>query len=77
MPIQGFELATIEGIYYPATAKVKGDKLLLTSPNVKEPHFVRYAWEPFTKANLVNKDQLPTSTFKAKINIQKTKISDK
>ena len=77
MPIQGFELATIEGIYYPATAKVKGDKLLLTSPNVKEPHFVRYAWEPFTKANLVNKDQLPASTFKAKINIQKTKISDK
>ena len=36
----------------------------LTSPTIKHPRYVRYAWQPFTRANLVNSDQLPASTFR-------------
>ena len=76
-PIQGFELATVEGIYYPATASIHKGKLLLTAPEVKNPRYVRYAWEPFTKANLVNKDGLPASTFKSLIEVHQIHISKK
>ena len=65
--IDGFELAEMEGVYFPATATVKDDTIELISHQVKRPRYVRYAWQPFTRANLVNKDQLPASTFRAEI----------
>lgn len=58
-----FEVAEFCGLFYPAHAIVKGDKVELTSKQVKHPRYVRYAWQPFTRANLVNKDGLPASTF--------------
>ena len=63
-PIIGFELAEHEGLYFPAEAVVKDGQIELVSPQVKHPRYVRYAWQPFTRANLVNKDLLPASTFK-------------
>jgi sialate O-acetylesterase len=30
----------------------------------KKPNYVYYGWKPFTNANLINKEWLPTSTFK-------------
>ena len=65
--IFGFELAETEGIYFPATATVTNGQIELVASQVKHPHFVRYAWQPFTRANLVNKDNLPASTFKTVI----------
>ena len=65
--IKGFELAETEGIYFPATATVRNGKIELLSDEVRHPYFVRYAWQPFTRANLVNKDNLPASTFKTVI----------
>ena len=32
-------------------------------PSVPHPVSVRYAWQPFTRANLVNDKGLPCSTF--------------
>ena len=63
--ISGFELAQEEGLYHQAQAEVTGDLLKVYSPEVSQPRHVRYAWEPFTRANLVNSDGLPASTFKA------------
>uniref|UniRef100_UPI004024BB1D sialate O-acetylesterase n=1 Tax=Prevotella sp. TaxID=59823 RepID=UPI004024BB1D len=59
-----FEIAEENGLFHPATATIEGSKVRLTSPTIKHPHYVRYAWQPFTRANLVNADQLPASTFR-------------
>ena len=66
-PLIGFELAEHEGIYYPAEAEVKDGQIVLRAKAVKHPRYVRYAWQPFTRANLVNGDGLPASTFHAEI----------
>ena len=68
--IRGFEIAGADGRYFPAEVRVMaggaaGDALLLSSPQVPLPCLVRYAWEPFPHANLVNADDLPASTFRA------------
>lgn len=59
-----FEIAEEDGLFHPATATIEGCKVRLTSPTIKHPRYVRYAWQPFTRANLVNADQLPASTFR-------------
>ena len=62
--IIGFELAGANGIYHPAKARVTAEGLEVSSKEVKAPQAVRYGWQAFTKANLVNKNQLPCSTFR-------------
>lgn len=59
-----FEIAEEDGLFQPATAIIEGNTIRLTSSTIKHPRYVRYAWQPFTRANLVNGDQLPASTFR-------------
>ena len=65
--IIGFEVAGPDGIFHKAEARVEGISVLLTCPEVTEPAEVRYAWQPFTRANLVNGFGMPASTFKIKV----------
>ena len=65
--IIGFEVAGPDGIFHEAEARVEGISVLLTCPEVTEPAEVRYAWQPFTRANLVNGFGMPASTFKIKV----------
>ncbi len=58
-----FELADEFGIFHPAQAEVKGSNVVVSSKDVKCPTAVRYGWQPFTRANLVNAYGLPASTF--------------
>lgn len=58
-----FEIAEHDGMFHPAKAEIVGNQVRLTSPAVKHPHLVRYAWQPFTRANLINANGLPASTF--------------
>lgn len=61
----GFEIAGIDGVYYPATAKVEGATIILSSPQVQVPCAVRYAWMPFpAEADLINSTGIGSSTFK-------------
>ena len=62
-----FEIAEEEGLYHPATAVIAGCTVVLTSPEVKHPRLVRYGWQPFTRANLVNGASLPASTFRGEV----------
>lgn len=63
--ITTLELAGADGIFYPAEGKAEADgRLRVTSKDVKDPVSVRYGWQPFTRANLVNSDNLPASTFR-------------
>ena len=70
--IFGFEVAGPDGIFHPAEARVDGLYVLLTCPAVTEPAEVRYAWQPFTRANLVNGFGLPASTFKISVSKRPT-----
>lgn len=62
--IIGFEVAGADGVYHPAVAHVEGDVLVVESDDEKQPCAVRYGWQPFTRANLVNAQGLPASTFR-------------
>lgn len=64
-PVRTFEVAGDDGLFYPAQAVVENGKIKVWSDKVKEPETVRYGWQPFTRANLVNGAGLPASTFRA------------
>lgn len=62
-----FEVAELDGLFIPQKAQIDDNKIIITANSVKTPQFVRYAWQPFTRANVVNGDDLPMSTFKIAI----------
>lgn len=65
-PASTFEIAATEGLYHPAAAEIEGSSITLSSPQVAEPHYVRYGWQPYTRANVISAggDSLPLSTFR-------------
>lgn len=65
LPPRTFEVAEHEGQFHPATAEIVGNQVRLTCPGVKRPRLIRYAWQPFTRANLINAAGLPASTFRS------------
>ncbi len=64
-PLRTFEVAEIDGLFKPAVAEVEGNRLKVYNKSIKNPRYVRYGWQPFTRANLVNEAGLPASTFRA------------
>jgi sialate O-acetylesterase len=60
-----FEMAGKDGIFKPATAKIEGSSVLLSSPDVPEPVAMRFGWNKLATPNLVNKAGLPTAAFRA------------
>lgn len=62
-PVSTFEIAGADLIFYPAKAEIAGEKVKVSSPHVSTPKYVRYGWQPFTRANLINGAGLPASTF--------------
>lgn len=71
-----FEVAELDGLFFPAKASIEGCKVRLSSPEVAHPRYVRYGWQPFTRANLVGSDRLPASTFRASIDESAEKIDE-
>ncbi len=65
--LTGFELLTEKGISVPVTARIDGKHVYLRIPEGGAKS-VRYAWQPFSRANLVNEAGLPASTFSIPIN---------
>ena len=70
----GFEIAGENKIYIGATATIDGEKVILFSDTIKDPKYVRYAWEPYTEANLFNGSGLPASTFSSEYQIESDTI---
>lgn len=62
-PVRTFEVAEYPGLFYPADAVICGDSVVLSCKDVSHPRYVRYGWQPYTRANLVNSSGLPASTF--------------
>ena len=61
-----FEVAGYDEVFVAVEAVIEDGNVVLSAP-MQSPMYVRYAWQPFTRANLVNGEDLPASTFKATI----------
>lgn len=63
-PLKGFFIAGKDRKFYPAKAVIKGDKVVVSAPEVKNPEAVRYGYDKFFRVNLYNNDNLPASPFR-------------
>jgi sialate O-acetylesterase len=64
-PLKGFAIAGDDKKFVWADAKIDGDSVVLSSPQVEHPTIVRYGWETNpAKANLYNKAGLPAPPFR-------------
>jgi sialate O-acetylesterase len=63
--LTGFTVAGIDGNFVPAEAKIVGNTIVVTSPQVAAPTAVRYAWADDPVCNLVNQAGLPAGPFRS------------
>jgi sialate O-acetylesterase len=63
-PIQNFEVAGKDKMFYPAQAMISGSVIIVSSPSVKEPVAVRYAFKDFVVGDLFGTNGLPVSSFR-------------
>jgi sialate O-acetylesterase len=65
-PLKRFEISGPDKVWHWADAKIDSpNSVLVSSPQVKQPAAVRYAWAANPEgANLVNSEGLPTSVFR-------------
>lgn len=62
--LTGFELVNEKGNrLFPTKATIVNNQVWLTVPKGQKIKSVLYAWQPFTRANLINEAGLPASTF--------------
>ena len=62
--LENFEIAGKDRQFYPATALIYRSSVHVTSPQVKVPVAVRYAFRDFVTATLFGTDRLPVSSFR-------------
>jgi sialate O-acetylesterase len=62
--LRGFTIAGSDGKFSPAEAKIVGDTVVVSSPDVLHPAAVRYGWEKSPDVNLFNRDGLPATPFR-------------
>lgn len=63
-PLQLFEIAGKDKMFYPAAAAISGSTVVVSSPLVKEPVAVRYAFRDFVVGDLFGTNGLPVSSFR-------------
>ncbi|MBJ6367811.1 GDSL-type esterase/lipase family protein [Snuella sedimenti] len=61
--IKDIIVAGEDKVFLKAQTKIKGNKLIVWSQNIKKPRYVKYGYSSYTNGNLVNKSNLPASTF--------------
>lgn len=64
-PLTGFAMAGNDGKFFWADAVIENNTLFVKSINVKEPHYVRFAWADNPEFNFYNKEGLPAVPFRA------------
>jgi hypothetical protein len=62
--LKGFSIAGANHRWVPAAAHIQGDHVVVSSPEVKAPIAVRYAWADNPDCNLFNGAGLPASPFR-------------
>lgn len=64
-PIEGFQLQAEDHTWHNASAKVDGDTITVTSPEVQKPTAVRYAWDGNPANPFFNGTDLPATPFRS------------
>lgn len=64
-PLNWFEIIGKDTDFVKADARIDGNTVILTSPEVKEPVAVRFAWHRMAEPNLCNREGLPALPFRA------------
>ena len=59
-----FEIAGSDKQFYPAKAIIQGNKIVISSTQVAEPVYARFAWKNFMHPNLYNNQGLPAVPFR-------------
>jgi sialate O-acetylesterase len=62
--LKGFAIAGTDKKFVRAEAKIEGQTVVVSSPEVKDPAAVRYAWADNPDCNLANQAGLPASPFR-------------
>lgn len=62
--LKGFVIAGADHQWKPAQARIEGDVVVVSSPDVPQPVAVRYAWTDNPDCNLYNAAGLPASPFR-------------
>lgn len=63
--LQGFALAGADHKFHWAKARLDGNAVVVSSPDVSAPVAVRYAWGDSPHCNLSNREGLPASPFRS------------
>ena len=61
----GFTIAGDDKQWHEAEAKITGDHIIVSSPEVTKPVAVRYGWANAPRCNLYNQEGLPASPFRS------------
>ncbi len=64
-PLTCFEVAGADGEFGPAKAAIVDGAVLVSSPAVRDPAAVRFAWHETAQPNLMNVEGLPAGAFPA------------
>jgi sialate O-acetylesterase len=62
--LKGFAIAGDDKKFYWASARIEGNKVIVSSDKVAAPAAVRYAWADNPVCNLINKEGLPAVPFR-------------
>lgn len=63
-PLSNFEIAGADKIFRPAKAVISRGMVLISSPEVREPVAVRYAFRDFVTGDLFSTEGFPVSSFR-------------
>lgn len=63
-PLNYFTIAGADGKFFSADAVIKGDKIVVSSPEVTSPTAARFAWNEAAQPNFYNKNGLPAVPFR-------------
>ncbi len=64
--LQDFEIAGEDGVFYAATARIRGNTVILQSKSVPSPTQAQYGFKNWFKGSLFNIAGLPASSFRCK-----------
>jgi sialate O-acetylesterase len=63
-PLTDFTIAGADGVFVPAQARIKGQRVLVSAPQLPHPLAVRFGWSEVAQPNLFSKAGLPARPFR-------------
>ncbi|OON67541.1 sialate O-acetylesterase [Hymenobacter sp. CRA2] len=63
-PLTGFTVASTDGQFVPAEARIQGRKVVVSATGVARPTAVRFAWHEAAQPNLFSSEGLPARPFR-------------